>query len=154
LDFADKCLEAFLLNYLEVGPLLERYRASIYLYDPEYSDERLYFLTGVNPEVAQHSRDPLPMSQSLAAHALNNPTTPHRYSAANKKSNISFFHRKSGHRYNSVIACAIHNSTGAGSDPDMVLSIDSVEQKIPELSDFMDRMTLDECCEDVRPTAP
>ena len=140
LRFADKCLEAFLLNYLENGSVLENYRASIYFCSNEKSE--FEFLTGVSPETAQHSKLPLPAGNSLAAWALRNPSRPHRFPNDNAEPGVPFHEREMSHRYNSVICCAVPTAPNNDNEPDMVLSIDSVESSIPELSDYVGRMTI------------
>jgi hypothetical protein len=128
LQFVDKVLELYLTVFYENQHRLSRmhnlsnYRASLY-YHPLESDN-LLFLTGVSPQRARHSRQPLPYKGSVAGAALRQPGQLHHYAGNNDE---EFFQRPVDRRYAYVYSYALPRLKKFDKAPYLVLNIDAME---------------------------
>jgi hypothetical protein len=140
-DFVERYLYLFLSLFFEKSPLLNSYRASVYLWNEE--KEELQYLLGVSPEAESHSRVSLPLD-SLAGWALRHPEQPYYYPHREGQAPFTFHPREEARRYKSIMACAVRPSMGDGqeSEADMVLCIDCTHDWPKDSFDHLNKMIL------------
>lgn len=134
-EFTVGMLEVFVVRFLE-SDNVDGFRACLYVRERN-SGSDLRFLAGYAPTGSHHTRASLDGKESLAAHALNDPTNLHTFPGQ-----VPFVERNGARFYKSVKVCALHPLSAREMAFEAVLCVDSASEDFARTIGFEDKLIL------------